>query len=105
MAREGSPFNSNIRMRCKGPKAQSPSRMFSRQCNRPVRGLASRLLEIEQHRQVIARDKTHDRRHRRGALSPERPKNRYGADCELRQAAFRGDVREPFADIGADSRT
>jgi hypothetical protein len=44
--------------------------MFSRQCNRLVRGLASRLLEIEQHRQVIARDKTHDRRHRRGALSP-----------------------------------
>src|SRR5215467_12044032 len=29
MATERSPFNSNIRMPCKGPKAQSRSRMFS----------------------------------------------------------------------------
>jgi hypothetical protein len=42
----------------------------------------------------------------------ERSKNRYArfwraaylrmADCELRQAAFRGEVRELFDEIGAD---
>jgi len=50
---------------------------------------------------------------RRVAHEGERPKNRYArfwratylrmADCELRQAAFRGQVWEPFAEIGADS--
>jgi hypothetical protein len=49
-----------------------------------------------------------------GRLAPERPKIRYArfwraaylrrADCELRQAAFRGEVREPFAEVGAESR-
>jgi len=49
-----------------------------------------------------------------GYGDPERPKNRYArfwraaylrmSDCELRQATFRGEVREPLAEIGAESR-